>query len=150
VKPELNHERFCRAIIEAFEDEFENCRVDYIDTKSMLAQQSVRQRYEELSGTGWIFDRASKADVTAAKKFDFGLFEVTLKRESGRAACIVNSDCLATEVVQTFEEMVNGFTAKRVWDRDVLDSMGTEECKDMIGELVKWISPEIEKQSYVK
>ena len=148
--PQLNHDKFCDALIAEFQKMQGECPIKYIGEQVMLADPRVKAEYETLKSKEWLYRGCAKADIATSKRFDFGLFDVVLQMERGEVKnCQVNSDCLIPEVVEKFEECINKVgraTVKRIdYKADFVNSMGTKEEKEMAEELLKWILPEMKQ-----
>jgi lipoate-protein ligase A len=151
--PQLNNKSITEALIEAYQEAYGKCPVEYATFESMMAEKSVKNRYDQLSSQNWLFGRSSTADVSASRRHDFGLFNVTLTLEAGRVKdVVVDSDCLITDVVEKFEDCISEMSKGR---RDIseielqaIQSMKTQEERDMMKALLNWIVPEMSKWTF--
>ena len=157
IAPGLTHDKFCDAIISEFQKAHGKCPTEFIDEKSVLKDNEVRRIYQQLSSQEWLFGRCSNAEVTASKRFDFGLFDVMLKAESGKVATVqIHSDCLIPEVVEKFEACINNrqslnrASLTEAERQAFINSMKNKEEKQMAEKLLQWILPEMKKWSFVK
>jgi hypothetical protein len=111
-----------------------------LGAREVLADADVRARYEELSSREFVFGRSSDAPVAAARRLDFGLFEVTARFDAGELRDFaVNSDCLATEVVEQFAAALNRWKGSGTLEFQTNSS--TELAT--LGQLSAWILPTI-------
>jgi lipoate-protein ligase A len=146
--PRLNNKLVTEALVDSYQEVYGRCPVEYTDFEMMMAEKSVKSRYDQLSSQNWLFGRNSNANVSATKRYDFGLFNVTLNLEGGHLkGFIVDSDCLITDVVEKFEDCLNEIGQGRRGALDIekqtINSMKTSEEKEMMKELLTWIVPEI-------
>lgn len=139
----ITHESFCQALIDEFQKKVGKCPVTWIDESSLMKDDSVRKRYEMLASKEWLFGRCSTAAVAASKKFDFGLFDVTLRMDKGCVASFqVHSDCLSTDLVEKIEKCIN----TRNFD---VKEFKTPEERAMAKEVLVWLQSEMKKWTLV-
>lgn len=150
IDPTINHDRFCSAIIDAYQIENGKCEIEHVTQEDMLKEPEVRRVYEELSSHEWLYGKSSEAKVTSSNRFVFGLFEIVLHFSKGRIeSCDVFSDCLVADLVTSFTDAINKSikdlsNAQRIFN-DFNDSWKNSDYHTMATNLSVWIMTEIKK-----
>lgn len=143
IKPDINHEMFCDAMIKEYQKILGNCEIIHSSAEDFLQNEDVKKRYELLSSHKWLFGQCSSAKVSFSKRFDFGLFDVTVIINNGEIQDIkVNSDCLVNEITEDFQiKLLKCIKSKSV---EPLSEYG-QLNKEMVETLFKWAQKELGK-----
>jgi len=149
----VNHDAFCDSIIKSFKLIHADAKVEEVNEDSLLNESEVRLRYNELSSHDWIYGKASKAMVSTSTRYQWGGFELGLTIENGRVTkCIVHSDCLYTDLVESLENSINFYIKNNLASvTEVLNKeftkYGDDPLKSMSKELKQWVHLELSKYS---
>jgi lipoate-protein ligase A len=150
LKPILNHDMICEALVHAFQENSDRCSVRYINADAMMNEGKTKHAYTQLSSVQWIYGKTPAGKTCVSRDFDFGTFDVALKVEGAKVkGALVHSDCMLTDVVEKFEDCINRFTSsvlpQRYLGRKYVESLKTPEEKEMAEALLTWIVPEMKK-----
>lgn len=144
--PWLNHEKFCKSLVDVYQQYNRNCEIVTEDTSDLLRDPLVKEKYELLSSDEWLYGECSDANVTYSKKFDWGLFDIKVVMEDGKFKdVLVYTDCLLTDFVDEFKKYLREYLKgdKYLYHRFINESSNPDKAKL----LMNWINLELSKSN---
>lgn len=143
----VDHDAFCKALETAYERCFGPCiRVEESE-ESLLRDPVVAEKYALLSSQSWLFPPQLNASFHAKRRFEWGLFDVSVEMAGNKMAGFeVHSDCLTDLPVDRLREFVRRLGTTKADPREIIEALVASDSpkdREVTREVCLWAATEL-------
>ena len=145
--PNIDHQNLCQAIIEAFQNHYQQqVEVEILDENQLAKLPALNKFYEKMADWDWRFGKTPEFTHQLETRFDWGIVDIRLKVEQAHIEEVtIFSDALDVSLIGQLKQSLQGQIYKFVDLKHTLEQLAQQhpQWQKNIDDLIKWFATEI-------
>ena len=145
--PEIQHENLCQAIIDAFQEHYQQqVEVEILDEKQLAKLPELNKFYEKMADWQWRFGKTPEFTHQLETRFDWGIVDLRLQVENAKIEEVtIFSDALDVNLIGQLKECLQGISYKFIDIKHALEQLAQQnpQWQQNIEDLIQWMATEI-------